>query len=36
MQPQGHTQVMVRIADYEQSRRPPATGPRFASCREWT
>ena len=29
MQPQGHTQVMVRIADYEQSPQAACDGPRF-------
>jgi gamma-glutamyltranspeptidase/glutathione hydrolase len=29
MQPQGHTQVMVRIADYEQSPQAASDGPRF-------
>src|SRR5689334_7903225 len=29
MQPQGHTQVMVRIADYEQNPQAACDGPRF-------
>ena len=29
MQPQGHTQVMVRIADYGQSPQAACDGPRF-------
>ena len=29
MQPQGHTQVMVRLADYEQSPQAACDGPRF-------
>ncbi len=29
MQPQGHTQVMVRIADYEQNPQAASDGPRF-------
>jgi gamma-glutamyltranspeptidase/glutathione hydrolase len=29
MQPQGHTQVMVRIADYNQSPQAACDGPRF-------
>jgi gamma-glutamyltranspeptidase/glutathione hydrolase len=29
MQPQGHAQVMVRIADYEQSPQAACDGPRF-------
>src|SRR5499426_4361996 len=29
MQPQGHTQVMVRIADYDQSPQAACDGPRF-------
>ena len=29
MQPQGHTQVMVRIADYGQSPQAASDGPRF-------
>src|SRR5258708_38190750 len=29
MQPQGHTQVMVRIADYEQNPQPACHGPRY-------
>src|SRR5438067_13247699 len=34
MQPQGHAQVMVRIADYEQSLQAACDGPRFrvAQC----
>jgi gamma-glutamyltranspeptidase / glutathione hydrolase len=29
MQPQGHTQVMVRIADYDQNPQAACDGPRF-------
>jgi len=29
MQPQGHTQVMVRIADYGQNPQAACDGPRF-------
>ena len=29
MQPQGHAQVMVRIADYGQSPQAACDGPRF-------
>jgi gamma-glutamyltranspeptidase/glutathione hydrolase len=29
MQPQGHAQVMVRIADYDQSPQAASDGPRF-------
>jgi gamma-glutamyltranspeptidase/glutathione hydrolase len=29
MQPQGHTQVIVRIADYEQNPQAACDGPRF-------
>jgi len=33
MQPQGHTQVMVRIADYDQSPQAACDGPRFRVIR---